>query len=262
MKKKKKVFFPGQLQFATLTELPEDRKIGIFAAAADEEIYRLLFGDRLVFTDISNVVCQGKFEQDTSHSYSKSSLLSKRKPSKVDSTTTQSKSLQIAVEEAKNYDYVITHKSLKHLFPNAHPYIHHGNASGYNELEGKKILIVSTPHVPEFVYWLFAKVIGVKHDTRDNFGLINRRITRNGYNFNFPTFERDVMSHIQCYFIERQLIQDVGRARLLREAKAEVKVLSDYPLRYFWAGDPTVNVEEYDVSPESVLEEDYVCVEF
>lgn len=261
--KKKKSFYPGELQFVTRTDLPEDRKIGIFAADADEEIYRLVFGDdRLVFINISNVVCQGKFEQDTSHSYSKSSLLSKRKPSQADSTTTQSKSLQIALEEAKNYDYVLTHKSLKHLFPNAHPYIHHGNASGYNELEGKKILVLSTPHVPEFVYWLFAKVIGVKHDARDNFGLIRRRITRNGYSFSFPTFERDVMSHIQCFFIERQLIQTVGRARLLREAKAEVKVLSDYPLRYFWVGDPAVNVEEYEVLTESIVEEDCSYIYF
>jgi hypothetical protein len=198
------------------------------------------------------VVCQGKFEQDTRYSYSKSSLVSKHRP----------KRLQAAQEEALKYDATITHKSLKHLFPNAHPYMCLGNSSGYNKLEGKRVLVLGTPHAPQFVYLLFAKALGIRIQSRDSLALVNRRITRNGYNFIFPTFERDVMTNIQCFFIEKALLQPVGRPRLLRQAEAEAKVLSNFPLRYFWVGDPTVNVEEYQVSPESVKEEDCLYIDF
>lgn len=46
----------------------------VLSATANEEIYRHLFGDRLRFSDLSNVETVGVIEQDTTYSYSRHSL--------------------------------------------------------------------------------------------------------------------------------------------------------------------------------------------
>jgi hypothetical protein len=56
------------------------------------------------------------------------------------------------------------------------------------------------------------------------------RVHRNGLFFNFYTFENETMRNIQFYFIEEELRQAIGRARLIRNPDADVLVLSNYPL--------------------------------
>ena len=56
------------------------------------------------------------------------------------------------------------------------------------------------------------------------------KIERNGYGFLFMTFKEELVREIQLYFIESELEQCVGRARLLRY-NATVYLFSNYPCR-------------------------------
>lgn len=56
-----------------------------------------------------------------------------------------------------------------------------------------------------------------------------RLIERNGYEFWFTTFDKELIREIQLWEIETELIQAIGRARAIRE-DCSVLVLSNYPI--------------------------------
>ena len=59
--------------------------------------------------------------------------------------------------------------------------------------------------------------------------MVKQEIFRNGFRFMFRTFENLSLQAIQFALIERELIQAVGRARLLRY-DAKVYLFSNFPL--------------------------------
>ena len=65
---------PATIYFISKYDLPQDKKIVILSATANEAIYKQLFGDRLVFHDIGNVKPSGVILQDSRYSFSKTSL--------------------------------------------------------------------------------------------------------------------------------------------------------------------------------------------
>jgi hypothetical protein len=89
--------------------------------------------------------------------------------------------------------------------------------------------VVGTLHVNPATYILYAKSLGMDLKPED-YRLGMRRVQRNGLDFNFYTFENETLRNLQFYFIERELRQAIGRARLIRNPKGDVLVLSNYPL--------------------------------
>jgi hypothetical protein len=56
------------------------------------------------------------------------------------------------------------------------------------------------------------------------------------------TFERDDLVDVQCYFIERELYQAVGRPRLINN-DVEAHLFSNYPLRLYSSKDDRVMMD-------------------
>lgn len=106
--------------------------------------------------------------------------------------------------------------------------LHFGNSAGCDYLKGKNLDVIGTPHIPDWIYKLFAYTIGCEFDTEAK---IKPGITveHNGWKFRFTSFDDKVLRAIQFYILESQMEQAVGRARLLRN-QCKVNLFSNFPL--------------------------------
>ncbi|SFM36262.1 DEAD/DEAH box helicase family protein [Pelosinus propionicus] len=106
--------------------------------------------------------------------------------------------------------------------------LHFGNSAGCDYLKGKNLDVIGTPHIPDWIYKLFAYTIGCEFDTeaKIKFGIT---VEHNGWKFRFTSFDDKVLRAIQFYILESQLEQAVGRARLLRN-QCKVNLFSNFPL--------------------------------
>lgn len=203
---------PNIIHYITKNDLPKDKKVVILSASVSPNFYKLLFGDRVVVSDISDVEQKGKINQFTKKSYSRNSLKQNHKEiSKIVGNTP-----------------VITFKSYMNCFENP-ANMWFGNCSGYDTLKGEDISVVGTPHINNVVYFLTAKVLGIDFKTSDT-TMTYQKITHNGFEFMFNCFDNHQLREIQFSYIESELVQSVGRSRTLRE-DSTVNLYSNYPLR-------------------------------
>ncbi|MEL7071807.1 MAG: hypothetical protein AAGN15_24615 [Cyanobacteria bacterium J06581_3] len=194
-------------------KLPVDKKIIILSATSNETLYRHLFGDRLKFYDIGNVELTGFIEQDTSYSFSRSSL---------------SRKIGQAIEKVGELP-TITFSTFKHQFPNAVEHVHFGKTSGFDKLRGEDIAVLGTPHMNPTVLSLYTSALGMQVRTSDFSKIGQQCVIHNGFRFWFNAYDNEHLRLLQFYFIESDLRQAVGRARVNIEP-AHVKVFSSYPL--------------------------------
>ena len=115
----------------------------------------------------------------------------------------------------------------KHLFNQPTSNMHFGNVLGYNDYEGSDINVVGTPHYNDVVYRLFAYSVGIDPNSEEE--LKSRQVEYGNYRFCFKTFSSKEMQQIQLGLIESELIQAVGRARVLRH-DCVVELYSNLPL--------------------------------
>jgi len=203
---------PDIVHYVVKRDIPRLKKIIILSATAPINLYKRLFGDRLEVIDISEVQQTGKIIQHTTKSYSRNSL------------NTNTKDIVNTVGDTP----VITFKSYQNHFSNPSN-MWFGNCSGYDELKGKDIAVVGTPHINNVVYFLTTKVLGIDFKTSD-LSMSYQKVIYNGFEFKFNCFNNENLRMIQFSYIESELIQAVGRARTLR-TKANVDLYSNYPLR-------------------------------
>ncbi|MBN8838454.1 MAG: hypothetical protein J0I09_14420 [Sphingobacteriia bacterium] len=201
------------IHYVVKRQLPKNKKIIILSATLPIYIYRKLYGDRLNVIDIRDVEQQGQIVQYTNRSCSRNSL--QRYVSDINKTVGDKP--------------VITFKSFQHHFKNPVDEMYFGNCSGYDNLKGKDIAVVGTPHRDNIQYLLTAKVLGIDFKTIDT-TMSFQKIEYNGFKFKFNTYDNEELRNIQLAFIESDLIQAVGRARTLR-TNATVDVYSNFPLR-------------------------------
>lgn len=202
----------NKVHYVRLNELPKQKTI-IMSASPQLKLYRSLFGERIKVVDLTNIKNTGEIIQHTDHSYSRSSLDDK------------------LIEELKKElgdMKVITFQKMKHKLNDIAPNMHFGNTQGYDTLNGNDIAVVGTPHVNDVVYKLYASLIGV--DAHESCDLQTRLVEHNGFRFYFKTFESIDLRQIQLEMIESELIQAVGRARVLRN-NCTVQVYSNFPLK-------------------------------
>lgn len=204
--------YKSTIYFVRRNLLSDNKKVIILSATADESIYHKLFGDRVKFYDISNVDLAGMIEQDYSYSFSRNSLKNQ---------------LDYAKEKVGDLP-VITFAIPKNEFDNPVESCHFGKTAGYDSLKGKDIAVVGTPHICSSTYLLYGAILGVEIEEKD-LRLVDQLVIHNGIQFPIRTYENPELRKIQFYFIESELRQAVGRARLLREP-AKVILLSGYPL--------------------------------
>ncbi|MHB8064338.1 MAG: hypothetical protein ACYDG2_17190, partial [Ruminiclostridium sp.] len=197
-------------------ELPKKKTI-ILSATADEKMYQSIFGDRLVFIDIGLVETKGKLMQYPGRSFSRFQF----KENKDD--------LMQIVESIVGSIPKISYKALESDFGEEYA-CNFGACEGIDKYCDMDIAVVGTPHVNPVVYGLYAAALGRMTTIFDYKKATYAQVERNGYRFKFMTYSEDpVLQDVQLYFIESELIQAVGRARILRN-DCTVTVFSNYPL--------------------------------
>ena len=194
--------------------LPQNKKYIIMSATASEFVYKKYFGDELNVIDITNIELKGELIQNTKYSYSKTSL---------------EKKIDEVVELVGDLP-VITFSTLKHKFKNPVEEMHFGNCSGYDTLNGKDIAVVGTFHLNDYAYILYAKALDLKVYSTSDCTMEQKLIERNGYKFQFNTYDNLELQELQLSLIESEIIQAVGRARLLRN-DCKVYLYSNLPLK-------------------------------
>jgi hypothetical protein len=206
---------PNKVYFIKRYFPPENKKIIILSATANELIYKQMFGERVKFHDLGNVEFKSKVVQDTSFTFSKQNLI-------------RPDVLTYAKERAEDR-MVITFKSLKKLFPNAYQDIHIGNCQGKDNYRDKSLAVIGTPHVNPAMYILYAKALELECIPED-FSRTMQRVTWNGVSFNFYAFDNERLRNLQFYLIERELKQAIGRIRPVRNPDGDVLLLSNFAL--------------------------------
>lgn len=206
-------FDKATIHYVRKYELPADKKIIILSATSNEALYSHLFGNRLKFYDIGNVDLAGFVEQDTQYSFSRSSL---------------SRNVDYAIEKVGVLP-TITFAKFKSQFPNAIEDIHFGKTSGFDNLRGKDIAVVGTPHMSPVVLALYASILEMPVKASDLSKIRQQCVIHNGFRFWFNAYDNEHLRLLQFHFIESELRQAVGRARVNTEL-AYVHLLSSYPL--------------------------------
>lgn len=201
------------IHYVVKRSLPETKKTIIMSATAPVEIYRKMFGDRLVVISLGDVEQKGKIIQYTKRSCSRNGLEYYFKK----------------IRDEVGVLPLITFKGFKPKFPSAVEEMHFGNCSGYDTLKGKDIAVVGTPHRNNLEYYLTGKALGIDFEISEKVMTMNE-ISFHGFEFNFNCFINPELRLIQLALIQSDLIQAVGRARTLR-TNAIVKVYSNFPLR-------------------------------
>lgn len=209
----------GQIMYAIKKQLP-NKHIIIMSATSPVEIYKYLFGDRVKVIDISNIEKVGKVVQYTEKSWSRTSFNNAYKS--IGGYKSLLKLKQMVGDMA-----VITFQKTKKEFPNELPY-HFGNTSGYDTLRGKDLCIIGTDNKPIYVYFFYAKLIGMSPKGSDN-KLSNRIVEWGDKRFKGMVFENPILMDIQLSLIVSEGIQASGRNRNLRE-NCTSYVFSNIPL--------------------------------
>jgi hypothetical protein len=200
------------LHYIQQIPLPNKKRILILSATAPVEIYRALFADRLKVIELTDVEQEGTIIQHTKQSCSRNAM------------NRYSESLSQKVGELP----VITFKRFRSSFKNPVEDMYFGNCSGYNNLKGKDIAVVGTPHRNNVLYHLIAAQINGSNTP--NHSMNYQKVEYNGFRFKFNCFDDPLLRNIQLSLIETDLLQAIGRARTLR-TNATVQVYSNFPLR-------------------------------
>ena len=92
-------------------------------------------------------------------------------------------------------------------------------------MKGEDIIVAGTPHNDESVYKLIATHLGIETDEKMQFSEVEDEY----YKYWIHAYKSPDLREIQMYFIKSELIQAVGRARLLRY-NCIVKLYASIPL--------------------------------
>ena len=198
------------VSFLNPVKFKKDTKYIMLSATVDKTVCEYYFGkDNMKFQECKKAKYKGTLDQYCDKSMSRGYI--DRYPGIIK-----------LIEKHFDSDYIICFQKygLGDLY--------FGNAAGCDELKGKNIAVIGTPHQPEWIYKLFAYSIKLDFD-KDAKVKPNNIVTHNGYKFRFTTYDDEVLRAVQFYMIESNLEQAVGRARLLRY-NCTVNLFSNFPL--------------------------------
>ena len=214
----------------TRQRLRDDRKYVILSATADEQVYQMLFGDRLAFMDLPGTELKGKLVCHTGRSYSKQGIAK-------DGNMFTDKVLADMAEFG--YEGIITHKiCTQHI--NGSMYLRgtdgkvpvfgtFGGLQGLDGFGGKPIAVYGTPYPPEYVVKLWAAVLGLNTD-EDSYAFGERPVQWNEFELSVPTCSEDGNIHrLYLWLAHSEIVQAVGRARLVSN-DCEVHVFAKLPV--------------------------------
>ena len=210
-----------------ISTLPKLKTI-ILSATIDYDIMKMLFNKfapnrRYYHHEVADVEYKGKLILHAGKTYSRSYV--------KDDTHYISD-----LVNKHNINCVITYKNNITQFKNREKntqvkFMNYGNCLGYNSMSGQDILIIGTYNIPPWVYELYAFSITGQVPQSQNWSI--KKITRNGFEFPLNTYTSDldkVFTDFQLYFVVGEIVQAIGRARLVNE-ECTVHLYSNIPLK-------------------------------
>ena len=206
----------GSIKYYKKNKIPTNKNIIIMSATVPTAVYKKMFGEMVEIIDITNINQVGLVEQHTTRSFSSTSM---------DKYTAAV--YKDVLDEIGSMP-VITHLKRRNIFKNNWSRFYFGNCSGGDDLKGQDIAVIGTPNRPSFVYFFYAKAIGLDLKPSD-YEMAYQIVEWNGFRFRFMTFYNEDLRDIQLSLVESELIQAAGRNRSLREP-ATTKIFSNLPL--------------------------------
>lgn len=194
-------------------KLPNVKMI-IVSVTLDKKLYRDFCKNRKIqYHEVPEILYRGKLVQYTYHSMSRF-CINKFGYDKI----------KMSIKKLISNDTIqfITFKS----YTDKEMDIYYGKTEGFDIFKGCDLAIVGTPHNVPYVYLLIGKYLG--YDIIGHMSV--RMVEYNGYKFSIMTYQTNDMQKLQLYFLNSELEQAVGRARLLRE-DCTVYLFSNFPCR-------------------------------
>lgn len=210
--------------------LREDKKYIILSATADEQVYRLLFGERLVFIDLSGTTLEGRLVCHTGKSFSKQCI----------SSDLAGFAARVQEDQQRfGFEGIISHKFcaerredglfLSRTDGAVSVFGTFGGLQGLDSFGGRKIAVYGTPYPPEYVVKLWASALGLDID-EDEFVFEERDVEWGEYQLNVPTCSANPdVQRLHLWLAHSEIVQAVGRARLVSH-DAEVHVFAKLPI--------------------------------
>lgn len=201
-----------QVHYFKAKSIP-DVKLVIVSASLNEDLYRDYCRGRYIqYTDIPLVQYQGELLQYTAYSMSRSCIDDLGYDTVMDCIRRITKGTHTDLITFKKFDEGKD--------------IYFGKTEGFNRYKGKDLVVLGTPHNVPFIYQLIGGYLG--YDPTGRMSIT--RVEHNGYSFPIMTFKDPDMRNLQFHFMESELEQAIGRARLLRYP-CTVYLFSNFPCR-------------------------------
>lgn len=207
------------IHYCKFNTLPENKKIIILSATINHAFYEKAFSGQVEVLEIPEIENMGKVTQYTKYSNSRESLKKRDQEELLDKIGNKPVITFMSNTVTLNQEYIKENGELG---------IYFGNTRGYNDLKGKDMMVIGTPHLNEIVYLFHAEFLGIDTNNIDK-KMDYQTIQHNGMQFKFKAFNNLDLRDIQLNLIEGELIQAVGRARTIR-TDAKVQVYSNFPL--------------------------------
>lgn len=201
-----------QVHYFKARQIP-DVKLVVVSASLNAGLYADYCAGRYVdYVDVPLVRYKGRLLQYTAHSMSRSCIDA------------------LGYEEVKESVYRVTQKTDVNWITfrkfDEDKGIYFGKTEGFNRYQGKDLVVLGTPHYVPFMYRLIGAYLGY----RTNEGMRVMIVEHNGYRFPIMTFSDPEMRELQFHFLESELEQSIGRARILRNP-CTVYLFSNFPCR-------------------------------
>ena len=208
-----------KIHYCKFNTLPENKKIIILSATINHAFYEKAFAEQIEVIEITEIENMGKVTQYTKYSNSRQSLKKREQADLLEKIGNR------PVITFMSNTQILNQKYFKE---NGEFGIYFGNTRGYNDMKGKDMMVIGTPHINPIVYLFHAEFIGIETNKIDQI-IEYQTIQYKGMQFKFQTFNDPELRNIQLNLIEGELIQAVGRARTIR-TNANVQVYSNFPL--------------------------------
>ena len=219
----------GTIEYIKLLRFPYTKVI-VMSATADANIYGhycFLSNRPLRVKRIHDVLYKGKVVQNVSHSLTRREIRSY--------CNEESSSPELIIQRIKSKhpdDTYITLKEFESRILTAPflPWTDFGATNGTNRFSGNNIVVVGTYYLNEVCYKLLGMLLNANVYNWESLHFGPRWVIYNGYSFKFPTFNDSILQNIMFYFMNSELEQAVGRARLL-DNDVTVTVYSSFPVK-------------------------------
>lgn len=210
------VYHESSLIYFTPRRIPNVKMI-ILSATANEELYRAFCKDRNVqYHALPHARNKGRIIQYTHETMSRACIDAigfTRLKAAVDSITGDP---TLPVITFKKF---LTEKEQREG-------LYFGKTEGFNLYTGQSIVVLGTPHNRPYLYKLIGSYLGYN----TNVHLSSQYLETEDYEFAFMTYCSKDMQNLQLFFISTEIIQAVGRARLLRCEDVVVFLFSNFPV--------------------------------